>query len=285
MKEENKQQLNKIKTFLEKTQVNANLPMVDALDEINDSLKQLVAKEVPEQVEVQKIALEGVSVVTLKGDKGDTGEKGDKGDTGEQGLSGKDGLNGKDGVNGIDGNDGINGINGENGKDGSADTGEQIIDKINDDEDKQIKREKVEGLEDAFKSFDKQISSIPRGGGGGRGIQLYVNSVKKGLAQYIDIIPGSNITITDSLVGGLHSITISASAGGGFSTLAATETPDGIIKVFTFSGASAKPSFLVVDNVWMRDTTALGTVNWTWDNGTKKATLSITPVDEVFAIV
>jgi hypothetical protein len=122
-------------------------------------------------------------------------------------------------------------------------------------------------------------------GFGGRGINLYVGGVKEGLAQYINLVAGSNVTITDSLVNGLHTITVAATGGSGFTKLTATETPNGVLKVFTFSGASAKPSFLIVDNVWMQATTALGTVNWTWAAGPKQATLTIPPNDDILGIV
>lgn len=98
--------------------------------------------------------------------KKEAGVQGEPGESGIDGMVGKDGINGRDGKDGADGSDGNDGINGENGKDGSPDTGEQIIDKINEDEsEKLIKAEKVEGLEDRFKQVEKQISSIPRGGG------------------------------------------------------------------------------------------------------------------------
>ncbi len=74
-------------------------------------------------------------------------------------------------------------------------------------------------------------------------------------------------------------------AGGGFTTLAATETPNGILTVFTFSTATAKPSFIISDNVLMRATTSLGTVNWTWNAGTKQATMAIPPTDDILGVV
>lgn len=80
-------------------------------------------------------------------------------------------------------------------------------------------------------------------------------------------------------------VDVTISSGGGFTTLTATETPNSNIKIFTFSGASAQPSYLVVDNVWLQATTAAGTVNWTWNNGTKKATLTIPPNDDIWAVV
>lgn len=75
-----------------------------------------------------------------------------------------------------------------------------------------------------------------------------------------------------------------SSSGGGFTRRTASETPNGVLVVFTFAAASAKPAYIVSDNVWMRDVTASGTVNWTWNSGAKQATLTIAPTDEIFAL-
>lgn len=141
-------------------------------------------------------------------------------------------------------------------------------------------------VEELEKSTIQRFSSIPRGSGGNaRGFQLYVGSTKKGIAQYVNLVAGSNMTVSDSLVNGLHTITFASSGGSGFTKLTATETPNSVLTVFTFSAASAQPSFLVVDGAWMQPTTALGTVNWTWASGTKKATLTIPANDDIYGIV
>lgn len=152
-----------------------------------------------------------------------------------------------------------------------------------------IEIEDVNNLKDELNIREQKINENIQSirlmrGGGSKGIQLYVGGVKKGLAQYVDIIAGSGMTITDSVVNGLHSITFASSGGSGFTQLSATETPDGSRKTFTFSSATTQPSFLVVDNVWMKATTALGTVNWTWNGGTKVATLTIPAVDDIWAV-
>lgn len=143
----------------------------------------------------------------------------------------------------------------------------------------------------AIKGFEQTIEDIKNAksvrivGGGKTGLNTYVDGVKKGLIQYVDFVAGSNMTISPQLVNGLLTLTFASTGGSGFTTLNATETPDSSITTFTFAGATAQPSFLIVDNVWMRATTALGTVNWTWNNGTKKATLTIPAVDEILAVV
>lgn len=115
------------------------------LDEVITELKK---PEIPLS-EIQKVKLEGVEIITLKGDKGDKGEKGDKGDKGEgergeigpQGLKGEKGdsiigprgLRGLEGLKGEPGNDGRPGRDGKDGrpsKDGSVITAQQIISKI-----------------------------------------------------------------------------------------------------------------------------------------------------------
>lgn len=95
------------------------------------------------------------------------------------------------------------------------------------------------------------------------------------------VAAGSNVTITTS--NGVK--TISAASGGGFTTLTATETPNGVITVFTFAAAVAQPSFVIVDNVWQRATTKSGTVNWTWAAGPKQITLTVPAQDEILGIV
>ncbi len=164
-------------------------------------------------------------------------------------------------------------------------SGTEVIEKINSDETEGlIKRERVEGLDDEFKRIEGKITTN-RIVAPSRGLQLYVGGVKKGLAQYVNLVAGPNVAVSDSFVNGLHTITISASGGSGFSQLSATETPNGILTVFTFASALTQPSFLVVDGVWMQATTAMGTVNWTWNAGTAQATLSVPAQDDIFAVV
>ncbi len=97
------------------------------------------------------------------------------------------------------------------------------------------------------------------------------------------VAAGSGVTITNT--NGVK--TISATGGGGFTALTATETPNGILQVFTFAAATAQPSYLVVDNVWMKAISKAGTVNWTWDAGATQATFQsgYAPIDDIFGIV
>lgn len=164
---EQQNKLAKVADFLQKTEVSNLLPFADLLEEIRDTLKVIAEKETvipdfPTPPDVQKIAIEGVGFLK--------GEQGIQGIQGEQGIAGTDGTNGTDGRDGLDGQNGLDGMNGSNGldgKEGSADTGEQIIEKINStDSEFKITREHLD-IDDIIKQLERQISSIPRGGGGG----------------------------------------------------------------------------------------------------------------------
>lgn len=154
------------------------IPLLDVLEKINTNLETLASKESPqmEMPDTHKVEIAGAERITIQGKDGkdgvdgkDSTVPGPEGKQGKEGKAGKDGKDGKDGNDGLagkDGRDGIHGKDGENGKDGSPDTGEQIVDKINEDEsEKKIKREKVEGLNEELTA----IRNLPRGGGINRG--------------------------------------------------------------------------------------------------------------------
>lgn len=155
----------------------------------------------------------------------------------------------------------------KDGKDGSVDMGkmsDQIIELM---KKKKIKPEHIDGFEQTISAFHNQL--VARGG------YLHGSGVPS-------LSAGSNITLTAKPDGGF---TVSSTGGSGFSALSATETPDGSKTVFTFAAAAAQPSYLVVDNVWMKATSKAGTVNWTWAAGPKQATLTTPANDDIFAIV
>jgi hypothetical protein len=124
-----------------------------------------------------------------------------------------------------------------------------------------LKPEHINGLPKTLKEFQARGSYVHGGGD--------------------TVVAGSNVTITKNAAGRK----VIAATSGGFTTLTATETPDGTNTVFTFAAATAQPSFIIVDNVWLRATTKKGTVNWTWNAGTKKATLTIAAADEILGVV
>lgn len=170
------------------------------------------------------------------------------------------------------------------GDPGSPDTGDEIIAKIN-DANEFISTAAIKGLDEwmqknAVAPGPKEI----RSGWGAHPVRIS-NSSGTAIDKVVRHIKfGTNLTTTRSADG---TVTVNASAGGGggFTTLAATETPNGSITVFTFADAAAQPSYLVVDNVWMQATSKAGTVNWTWNAVTLKATLTIAANDDIFAVV
>ena len=136
-------------------------------------------------------------------------------------------------------------------------------------------------LEKDLKKYSSQIYEY------GSSFSILNNGALIGTSNALNFKAGSNITITLTAdTKGAITAQFDASGGGGFSTLAATETPNGSTTVFTFASATAKPHFVMSDHVWMPSTDADGvTVNWTWNNGTKKATMTIPPYNDIIAIV
>jgi hypothetical protein len=127
---------------------------------------------------------------------------------------------------------------------------------------KKLSISSIEGLRELLSSLQGRVSGAYLHGGG--------DTVKA----------GTNITLTRNADG---TTTITAAGGGGFSTLTATETPNGSRTAFTFAAAVAQPTYLVVDNVWMKAVSKAGTVNWTWAGTT--ATLSVPAQDDIFGVV
>ncbi len=140
----------------------------------------------------------------------------------------------------------------------------QVIKEITDK--KILKPEHIVGLSDNLKRFASQLKP-------GMG---YVHG--GGITR---LTAGTNITIT-KLADQSYRIT---AAGGGFTVLAATEIPNGNRTVFTFAAAAAQPTYMRVDGTLTKAVSASGTVNWTWNNGLKKATLAVPAQDDIDAIV
>lgn len=182
-----------------------------------------------------------------------------------------------------------NGVNGQDGKDGLtpvidheliARTAAQLIPRPTDGKNAdpadvlilfiralekgtvKLKLDHIEGLDDKFGEIRRAAAVGQMRGGGDT------------------VAAGVGVTITQS--NGVKTI---SSSGGGFSTLAATETPDGNTTVFTFSTATAQPTFILSDNVMQRAVSKAGTVNWTWNAALKQATMTIAPQDDILAIV
>ncbi len=224
------------------------LGIVSELHDLNESLKVLAEKETPvvEQPEVQKISIEGIDVLTLKGKDGvdgkdstipgPKGEKGDKGDKGES-IVGPRGEQGETGPIGPAGKDGES-IVGPAGKDGSSDTAKQVKEKLESLEGEgRLDRKAIKGFQEEIDVLRKGIDSIPRGGGA-KGMQIQVAGVKQQLtSQAVNFIAGSNVTITTTMVNGIP--TLSFSSSGASANQANNETPSGTINgvntVFTLA--------------------------------------------------
>lgn len=106
---------------------------------------------------------------------------------------------------------------------------------------------------------------------------------------YIGTFPRNTTTVMGLPIGKINDLnarvsTLEKNSASGFTTLPPTETPNGTITVFTFSTATAKPTFIISDNAMMQATTKSGTVNWTWNNGAKQATMVIAPSDDIIGL-
>lgn len=289
MEELDQKQKNKIEK-LALLEEDKDLALFEEVQTTNELLTEIRDKEMPEHKtpEVMKVKIEGIEVITLKGEKGDK-------PTDEEIISLikpliPEPINGEDYVltendkkeiaksitvpvveKVIEKTEVIKEqpiITNEIKEVAKYETGEQIIEKINSDETSKIKKEKVEGLDDEFNAVRDTISNIPRGGGS-RGVQLYVDGGKKGMVNMINLIPGSGVTLNYSSAYGRNDITISAS-GGSFAILTATGTIDDTNLDFTFI---SKPAIIVVNGA-----SYIENVGWTWNSGTLTATLLTPPV-------
>ena len=64
----------KLLKYAEKAEIDKLLPFFEVLEEIRDILgnKEMPKVDIPEHPEVQKVSLEGIEVITIKGDRGDS---------------------------------------------------------------------------------------------------------------------------------------------------------------------------------------------------------------------
>lgn len=143
-------------------------------------------------------------------------------------------------------------------------------------EDEQLNIEAIRGLKEILTKLEEKVGGRTTIIGGNHPLSTLPDVNASGISD------GQVLAWSTSL-GRWEAVT--PSGGAGFTQLTATETPDGTITVFTFAAASAQPSYLIIDNVWMRATTKNGSVNWTWNAGSKQATLAIPPNEDIVGVV
>lgn len=172
------------------------------------------------------------------------------------GKDGKDGAPGPQGPKGDKGERGatfiaMRGENGAPGKDGSPDTGNQIIDKINNEATNLISRDAVEGL-DKLEEQIKQIEIRPvRVGGGAKGFTLYVDGTRKLLtAQTLNLIAGTGMTLSYSYANGRNDITFTATGSASINPIVVTGAIDNSNTSFT---AASAPNLVIVNGASYRD--------------------------------
>ena len=117
--------------------------------------------------------------------------------------------------------------------------------------DERLDKKAIRGIEDIEKNI-KEIQIRPTQGGGKRGIQLFVDGSRKGLtSQSLNLIAGTNVTLTYSYSNGRNDVTISASGGSGVTTLlTATGTVNDSNVTFTFA---SEPVLVVVNGTSLRN--------------------------------
>lgn len=133
----------------------------------------------------------------------------------------------------------------------SGETSEDLRDKLELlQNEERLDKTAIRGIEEIEEKV-KEISLRPVGrGGGAKGIGLYIGGSKKLLtAQQINLIAGTNITLSYSYANGRNDITINGGAGGSMSVLAATGTINDSNVVFTFA---SEPKLVVVNGAAYR---------------------------------
>ena len=185
--------------------------------EDKEFLKHEVASDTADHLETIAKALSKVQVAATgedgkdgeQGEKGDPGERGEDGKQGIQGPSGKDSKDGRDGFDGRDGRDGLDGRDGENGKDGSPDSAEDTRNKLELlDGEERLDAKFIKNLGHFVKNVYNQVEHI-----GGSILDIFANGSRVGGAGALDIIAGSNVTISSSFDGNKAKVTINASSG------------------------------------------------------------------------
>jgi len=148
--------------------------------------------------------------------------------------------------------------NGEDGNDGNDADEEVIVEKVLAKIPKPSEAN-LQPIEEKIEALDKRVSNIRTAPliGPSRGVYLYINGVKKGLVNSLDIV-GSGVAT--SVVNGLLTITITGGAGNGVNI----ETPSGTVNGTNLSfTVSNEPKYIIVDGV-----SKFVTTHYTYGGGT-----------------
>jgi hypothetical protein len=132
----------------------------------------------------------------------------------------------------------------------------------------------VENLRNEFRGMMKKTGA--GAAGGGRGVFVYINGVKKGITSSLNIAPGLGVSLSWSKVNGLDTLTINAS-GGGVTVETPPEVPDAVIVEFTVSD---EPQWIVADG-----TTYYAGAGYSYSSGTGKVTMDVPPSSFIRAII
>lgn len=104
--------------------------------------------------------------------------------------------------------------------------------------DDRLDKKAIKGFEELEKKINSINVSSPNfnSGSGLRGFELYIDSVSKGLTQFLNLIPGTGITLSYTTVGQRSDITINSSGGGSSASFVNNElvaVGDGVTTIFT----------------------------------------------------
>lgn len=79
--------------------------------------------------------------------------------------------------------------------------------------DDRLDKSAIKDLEEDFKKLYAEIAKLPQSRGGvARGFQLYVDSLKKGMTNYLNLAAGTGVDLNFSTVNGLDTVIVSSSA-------------------------------------------------------------------------
>lgn len=265
MDQKTSKKIERLKTF----KADKELAIFDEIANISDTLAVLAenSKELPVEPgikppRVQRVKLEGVSVVSIKGDrgeKGDTGEAGARGATGAQGpqgVMGSQGVMGPQGAPGVQGAVGPQGDKGEQGTAGSPDMAEDIRNKLELflEEDDKLKIGAIGHLLERLDAIDKRFEGnggVGIGPGGGHGALyslidvelsglLTGQSIKWDGIRWIPYTPasGSNTPVYNEVVAGAtNTFTLAHTPAAGTVRVYANGQRINVTTDYTLSGA------------------------------------------------